>query len=445
MLGTVIIPMEAGVGAAITASAELLRGTRPVFEAGLSARGALAFADIMLPSAEVPGAWRMIEVKSATSVKRYHRDDVAIQAFVAARSGVELESVSIAHINSRWVYPGGDNYAGLLVEVDLTDEARSRCTEVESWIAGAQAVAALSVEPLRASGDHCHDPFSCGFLAYCQSAEPRAEYPIALLPRSRSKAIAELVAIGAIDLRDLPDDALSPRQVRVKSATLADETYFDAEGAAGDLAPYPLPAYFLDFETTQFAVPIWAGTRPYQQIPFQFSVHALDADAVLSADGFLDVSGADPSRGFAEALIRACAREWPVFVYNAAFEKCRIAELAATFSDLAEPLLAINARVVDLLPVAQQRYYHPRQQGSWSIKAVLPAIAPDLSYEALDGVKDGGAAMTAYQEAIHAQTAPQRREQIRQQLVKYCALDTYAMVRLWHFFTGRRAPESAHG
>jgi hypothetical protein len=212
--------------------------------------------------------------------------------------------------------------------------------------------------------------------------------------------------------------------------------YHDAPGSMADLAPHGLPALFLDFESIQFAVPIWKGTRPYQQIPFQFSVHALAKDGALKHKNFLDLSGGDPSEHFAQALIAACDGDGPIFVYNAAFEMTRIRELAERFPDLAEPLAAINARVVDLLPIARQRYYHPSQQGSWSIKAVLPAVAPDLRYDALTGVQDGGAAMAAYTEAIRPSTTSERKAEIETQLITYCRLDTFAMVRLWKFFSG---------
>ncbi|MET0983742.1 MAG: DUF2779 domain-containing protein, partial [Telluria sp.] len=186
--------------------------------------------------------------------------------------------------------------------------------------------------------------------------------------------------------------------------------------------------------------PIWAGTRPFQMIPFQFSVHRLDEAGKLEHRDFLDLSGDDPSRRFAEALVDACQGQGPVFVYNAGFETARIAELAARFADLAPALLAINERVVDLLPVARQRYYHPGQQGSWSIKQVLPAIAPDLRYDRLEGVQDGGAAMHAFLEAIAPATDPARKRQIERQLLDYCHLDTLAMVRLWEFFCGKEEP-----
>ena len=158
----------------------------------------------------------------------------------------------------------------------------------------------------------------------------------------------------------------------------------------------------------------------------------------MSHESFLDLSGGDPSLPFATALIAGCGKKGPVFVYNATFEKSRIRDLARRFPRLAKPLSSVVDRIVDLLPIARERYYHPSQRGSWSIKEVLPAVAPDLNYDALPGVKDGGMAMEAFQEAIRADTPPDRKEEIRRQLDAYCRLDTYAMVRLWHFFSGRR-------
>jgi hypothetical protein len=150
------------------------------------------------------------------------------------------------------------------------------------------------------------------------------------------------------------------------------------------------------------------------------------------------LSGNDPSSRFAEALIATCGKRGPVFVYNVGFETARIKELAERFPRLKKSLLAINARVVDLLRVAEQNFYHPSQEGSWSIKKVLPAIAPDLRYDTLNGVQDGGMAMTAYQEAISPLTVEKRKEEIGGQLLAYCWLDSYALLRLWQFFVGRQ-------
>lgn len=436
--GALIDVQSEGFNRAFERSAELLSTTQPIFEAGFSAGGALAFADVMLP-AQQDGkqVWRMVEVKSSTRVKDYHRDDVAVQAFIAQTAGVPLASIALAHIDSSWVYPGDEDYRGLLKENDLTAEAFARTDEVQGWIAEAQRVSAEAVEPAIDTGGHCDSPFECGFYGYCSRDEPKPEFPVYWLPRFSSSKAQELANQGVYDLSAVSDDLLNDKQQRVKVHTLANTVFFDAAGAAADLAPYGFPAYFLDFETIQFAVPIWKGTRPYQMITFQFSLHTLDASGQIEQTGFLDLSGNDPSEPFAHALIAACGEQGPVFVYNAGFEKARISELAQRYPHLSEALLAINARVVDLLPIARERYYHPSQQGSWSIKKVLPAVVPELRYDALDGVQDGGMAMGAFHEGIRPDTSATRKAQIEQQLLAYCELDTYAMVRLWQVFAGR--------
>ena len=437
--GVLIDIDKEGFTAAFARSAELLKHRQPVFEAGFSVGGALAFADVMLPNdppAEL--SWRMIEVKSSTSVKDYHRDDVAVQAYVAKVAGSPLTSVSLAHIDSSWIYPGNNDYRGLLKVNDLTDEAVARQAEVQGWIAKAGEVVEQPQEPVIAIGAHCDAPFECSFYSYCSRDEPKPEYPVYWLPRFPSAKVRELAESGIDDLRDVPDDLLNERQRRVKAHTLDNQAYFDAAGAAADLAPYPLPVQFLDFETIQFPVPIWAGTRPYQQIPFQFSLHTIDTGGQLEHAEFLDLSGGDPSAQFADELIRLCGTDpLPIFVYNAAFERSRISELATRFPNQREALLTLNERIVDLLPIARERYYHPSQHGSWSIKAVLPAVVPELQYSDLDGVQDGGMAMDAFLEALHPQTASDRKQHIRDQLLAYCKLDTYAMVRLWQVFSGR--------
>jgi hypothetical protein len=437
--GAVIDVNTEGFEAAFARSAKLLaESAQPVFEAGFKAAGALAFADVMLPEYENEQlTWKMVEVKSSTSVKDYHLDDIAVQTYVAQSAGVGLNSVALAHIDSSWVYPGEQDYRGLLRENDLTAETFARTEEVKGWIAEAQRIADQSNEPERALGAHCYQPFECGFCNYCNRGVVSPEYPLNWLPHMSSTKRNQLAESGVNDLRDVPDALLSDKQFRVKEHTLAKTVFFDAAGAASDLAPYGFPAYFLDFESIRFAIPIWKGTRPYQQITFQFSLHTLAEDGELSHIAFLDLSGDDPSERFAKELIAGCAENGPVFVYNAGFETARIRELAERFPNWAEQLLAINARVVDLLPIARKRYYHHSQQGSWSIKAVLPAAVPELSYDKLEGVQNGGAAMEAFIEAIQSGTSAERKGEIERQLLAYCQLDTFAMVRLWQFFSGQ--------
>lgn len=440
--GAVIDVKAEGYDGAFARSAALFADSQqPIFEAGFKAAGALALADVMLPVVEAGGrAWRMVEVKSSTGVKDYHRDDVAVQAFIARAAGVKLQSVAVACIDGSWVYPGAEDYRGLLKETELTAETLARTDEVAGWIEEAQKVVGRTEEPEIAVGAHCRVPFECGFCAYCNRANPKPEHPVDLLPGLSAALRSRFFTDGIDDLRAVPDELLSAKQGMVKRHTLAGTVFFDAAGAAADLTAHGFPAYFLDFETIQFTVPIWKGTRPYQQIPFQFSLHVLAESGTLAQRAFLDLSGDDPSAAFAAALIAACGASGPIFVYNAGFETARVRELAGRYPGLAEPLAAINARVVDLLPVARNRYYHPAQRGSWSIKAVLPATVPELSYEALAGVKDGAMAMSAYCEAIRPDTTAERRREIERQLLAYCRLDTFGLVRLWQFFNGRNAP-----
>lgn len=432
-----------GVAQALKVTQGLLEWNTPIFEAGFSAAGGLAFADALLPVRKGGSRqWRMIEVKSATSVKDYHRDDAAIQAFVAREAGVPLAGIAVAHVDSSWAYPGNNQYQGLLKEQDITEEAFSRTGEVKDWISAAQEVADKKRMPVACTGTQCQSPFECGFIDFCSSREPQARIPASILPRIQSRALKELfVEERVLELEDVPDNLLNEKQMRVKSHTLAGKTFFDSKKAAAALATHALPAYFVDFETAQMVVPLWAGLRPYQQIPFQYSLHRVDRNGLMSHREFLDLSGADPTRAFAEALVEDCGRRGPVFVYNAAFEQGRVKELAERYPDLAANLLAINSRMVDLLPIARDHYYHPDQRGSWSIKKVLPTVAPELRYDQLEGVQDGGMAMEAYQEAIASQTTLERKQEIHRQLSRYCALDTFAMVRLWQFFAGRQDME----
>lgn len=438
--GTVIDLEAEGFEAAFKRSEELLRkGGVPVFEAGLRIPGALAFADVMLPdySGDTP-RWHMIEVKSSSGVKDYHRDDIAVQTYVAESVGVDLASVSLAHVDTSFVYPGGKDYRGLLAEVDFTDEAKSRRGEVRGWLTGAQEVATLTEEPEISMGEQCSNPFVCAFCDYCGRDEVAIDFPLSSLPNFSGRKRAEVEALGIHDLREVPDEFLTVIQKRVRDVTRSGEVFLDVPGAAADLDGRGFPVRFLDFESVMLAVPIWTGTRPYQQIPFQFSLHCLDEGGSLTHESFLDLSGDDPSEAAAGSLIRACGDHGPVYTYNASFERMVIRDLAKRFPAQATALLAIHARIVDLLPVAKARFYHPNQHGRWGLKSVLPAACPELSYYHLDGVADGAMAVEAFKEAIAPGTTEVRKTEIERELLAYCHLDTLGLVRLWEVLLGKR-------
>ena len=445
-------PLEAGVyidvvkdgfPAAFKQSAKLLaEGMRPVFEAGFKSEKTIAFADVMIPLVDGGSrSWKMIEVKSSTGLKDYHRDDVAVQSFLARAMGVNLSSVCVAHIDSSWIYPGDGDYNGLLIESDLTGETIERTEEVSSWIRGAHQIADSSVEPDIATGEQCTTPFECGFCGYCNRNKLPPKFPVDWLPRVTPKQRAAFKQAGAEDLRDVPEHLLSKRQRFVRDHTLRNEVFFDQAMARKTITGSGFPAYFLDFETSNRPVPIWAGNRPYQQIPFQFSLHKLSDSLLLEHRQFLDLSGNDPSRPFAEAVIQECGKTGSIFVYNATFEKRILRELATRFLDLSAALKEIIERIIDLLPVAEKCFYAPSQHGSWSIKCVLPAAVPELSYDGLEGVRDGEMAASAFAEAIDQKTTEARKSELQRQLSDYCKLDTLAMVGLWKHCMGLNKPE----
>jgi len=435
------VPRES-VKDALAQSKALLRDpSRPLFEAGFETAHAYAFADVLLPVRRAGRhRWRLVEVKASGAIKDTHREDVAIQCHTARQAGVDLAGAALAHVDTAWVYPGNGDYDGLLQEVDLTHEAQQQASAVAAWIDEAQRVVARPRMPAIETGPHCHAPYACGFLDFCQSQETQPEHPATLIPGKHRAALAALMEQRRdLALQDVPDALLSDRQLRVKQCTLRDEVMHDLQGARADLQ-HALPHYYLDFETIQFAVPIWKGTRPYQQIPFQFVLLKQARDSGITQTDFLDLSGKDPSRALAERLIQTCGRQGVIYAYNASFERRVIQELAQRFRALRDDLLAIADRLFDLLAVARKRYYHPAQRGSWSIKALLPALSDGDPYAELEGIREGGMAAEAFRRAIQDDTADAERQIIAAQLQRYCALDTQAMRTVRDTLTGAAPP-----
>jgi hypothetical protein len=207
-----------------------------------------------------------------------------------------------------------------------------------------------------------------------------------------------------------------------------------APALAGLLSRLPYPRCYLDFESIQFAVPVWADTRPYEQLPFQWSCQIEERDAPMREEAFLDVSGKAPMRACAEQLVKKLGKTGSILTYSP-FERQVIRGLIRRFPALEADLDNLADRIVDLLPIIRQHYYHPDMRGSFSIKAVLPTVAPHLSYDQLDEVKDGTAAQAAFEEAISSNSSAERRAAIQRSLLNYCALDTLAMVELVRFLS----------
>lgn len=419
---------------ALTQEALSSRPRRPLYEATFDYQGTLIRADLLLPRAR--RGYRLVEVKASGSVKPQYLEDVAIQAWVMDKAGIALRSLELAHVDTQWTYPGREDYQGLLSYEDVTEDVNDRLDEVEDWVDAARETLS-GTEPDIAPGPQCSKPYPCPFMHYCIPAVPPDSYPLSDLPRG-GKVAEALAEEGFSDLRDLPAHRLTqPRHQFVHQAVCAGRAVM-LPGAEKTLKGLGWPRRYMDFETISFAVPIWAGTRPYQQVPFQWSCHIETAPNQVEHREFLAETPQDPRRAFAESLVEVLGEDdGPIFAYNASFERGRIQELAATFPDLAPRLEAAIKRIVDLLPLARDHYYHPDQHGSWSLKAVLPTIAPELAYSELD-ISEGGSAAEAYRSLLDLDMNTREAQQIRANLLEYCGLDTLALVRIAHFLQNQK-------
>ena len=423
-----MIEANEGLSAAATETMRLLTSgwSKPLFEATFVHDGVLVRVDLMLP---VEDGWHVAEVKSTTGVKAYHLSDVATQLWVMRECGVPIASASIRHLDRSFVLERVGEFAGLFADTFVDEQIEPLIANRPELVGSARATLAGG-EPVREVGAHCDDPFACSFKNYCGSdLPPVPEWPASLLPDAKGKKIAATFALNGIeDLLAIPASAMtSPKLARVHAATLTGEPFHDAAAIAAETSDWAYPRIFLDFETIQFAVPRWLGTRPYEQVPFQFSAHVQEREGHTQHLCFLSSDGADPRRACAEALA-LLPKTGAVIAWNASFEHGCLHSLATRFSDLAPALVSLASRLVDLLPVVRRHYYHRKMRGSWSIKAVLRTIAPELDYSALPGVKSGLDAQQGYLEAVDPRTSSARLATIRQELLDYCELDTRSMM-----------------
>lgn len=403
---------------------------RPIFEATFLADEVVVRADLLLPDVD---GYRMVEVKSSTTVKPYYLDDTAIQYWVMRQSGVPITSIKVACIDTTFVYQGDGDYARLLKQVDVSVTARKLEPEIPGWIHAARQTLA-SDKPAIDVGKQCQKPYGCPFLDACTAESPRPKtlYPVEMLPYV-GKLADELRSEGIEDVRDIPPGRLDLyTHERIRRVSISGQAELDSE-ATESMRRLGYPRHFIDFETINPAVPLWRGTRPYEHVPFQWSCHTEEKDGSITHHAFLASGTDDPRRAFAESLAAALSRTGPVFVYNASTERTHMQNMAERFPDLAPVLNEAIEWIVDLLPMTRQCYYHPDMKGSYSIKDVLPTIAPDLAYDNLK-VDGGEQAMQVFAELMKPDLPDARRTSLRQSLLSYCERDTLAMVKVAHFF-----------
>ena len=371
--------------------------------------------------------WDLIEVKSSTSVKDYHFDDMGFQYHVFCGAGHKIRKCFMMVIDNGYIRNDGIDPKALFRLEDVSSQVLARQGEVDTVTKQLDDVLKQAEAPDASIGARCFAPFECGYKKHCWKHVP--DYSVYDAFR---KAEADEIALQhGVDLKNLPSDIL-PGGVKgqdVKSY-LSGETIVDQSSIKSFLSQLKYPLYFLDYETVFPAIPLFDGTHPYQQIPFQFSVHIQETpDADLVHHEYLHKEPTDPRRPFAEQLLNLCGDEGNIIVYNQVFEIGRNKELAEEFSEYATAIDAINVRIIDLLVPFRKRWlYHPEQESSASIKAVLPAFT-DLSYDDLE-ISDGGDAMLQYAAFVGGKLPESELPTLWKNLTAYCKQDTNAMVLL---------------
>ena len=376
------------------------------------------------------GEFDLIEVKSTTGVKDVHIPDVAVQLYMVEGAGIRIRRAYLMHIDNSYVYQGGEHdLDGLFSLSDVTDRARMHMeTEMQAYLEQMRESLLMREAPDIETGRHCTTPYVCPFFGYCHRDE--LEHPVRELPGLRQSAHERLKDSGIGSIGEIPPDypGLSALQRRVRDSVASGHP-FVGSGLKSKLHEIEFPASFLDFETINPAVPMYAGTSPYQRIPFQWSLHVRDEDGGLSHSELLHDRSSDPREWFITSLLAGIPTQGSIVAYSS-YEKSMLRELARDFPYYRGPLLALTGRVIDLMQIVRSEYYHPKFHGSFSIKSVAPALAPNLAYNDLD-IREGTAASGLYAQLIAGDTPQAEADKVREALLAYCKRDTEAMVRLF--------------
>lgn len=405
-------------------SLRALQFRKPLFEAGFKYKDAFARADILNPIGN--DAWDIIEVKSSTEVKGINLQDVALQCYVYEGAGIKVRKCWIYFINNQYIRKGDIEPEKLFSKEEISSEVEKLLPGVEKNLRYMVDVIQLSKYPDIKIGPQCNDPYNCPLVDNCWSFLPKNN--VFTLTRIGKKGFGLLDA-GISDIKDIPKSyQLTEKQLIQVEAIHTRIPNINRQGIQGFLNTLEYPLYFLDFETFMTAIPMYDNVRPYQSIPFQYSLHVLKAASAKPEHySFLADGKKDPRPELLKLLKKLLGNSGSIIAYNAGFEKGKLADASATFIEYKDWFESIQKRIIDLLsPFRSFDYYHPDQNGTASIKAVLPTLT-GKSYKGME-IADGGTASNEYLRVTFGDVDTLDRQHVRNQLEEYCGLDTMAMV-----------------
>ncbi len=397
-----------------------------IYEASFNYSDVLAVADILVNE---KSGLKIFEVKSSTSISETYIRDAALQYWVISNSGYRIKDFSITYINNQYIRKGALD----LDELFITESVLSLILPLQKWVEENverfKKVLNKKTIPKIDIGEHCYDPYTCGFYEYCRKHIP--ENSIFDLSGVHLNKKYDLYREGIIKLEDIPDDVKLSQTAKLQVEVYkSKKDIIDKKAIKEFLSDLNYPVYFMDFETFQPAVPMFDNSKPYMQIPFQYSLHyKKNKKSTVEHYEFLAETGNDPRKKFIENLLRDTKSEGDILTYNKSFEVLRLKEIAEAFPKYKKQIEERINRVKDLMLPFQKKYYYTyKMQGSYSIKYILPALIPELSYKDLE-INEGGLASIAF-EGLFYETDLMRIADTRTNLLEYCKLDTLAMVKL---------------
>ena len=402
---------------------QLMLQRRPLFEAGILVENLYSRIDILNP-VDID-QWDIIEVKSTTSVKDVHIQDVSFQKHCCNLQGINIRNSYIMHINNNYIKDGEINPEEYFSLQDISTEVYEAIAGIQDRIDEIYDAISRPYCPEIIIGKQCSDPYDCK-LGECWDFLPEGN--VFNLYRGGRKCF-ELFDDGILAIGDIPEDyKLTESQQIQRNCECNVQPYINKQEIIQFLSKLEYPLYYLDFETIGPAVPMFDGTRPYQAVPFQFSLHIVkDEYSKPEHFSFLAEGKNDPRPDFLAELNNVLGDNGSIIVYNQSFEEGILKNLALSFPEYTSWSNKVRERLVDLLiPFRRFHYYHPLQKGSASIKSVLPALT-GKSYYGMD-IADGESASIAFQAVTYGDVPVEGRNKIRADLAKYCKLDTEGMI-----------------
>lgn len=410
-------------------TAAVSEGASAVFEATVAFAKILCRVDILKRVEKNGNLWDMYEVKSSTSVKEQHYPDLAVQKYCFEGQGYKIRHTRLIHVNNLYYRNGEIEPNKLLSAKNVSARIAAALEEVPAKSKEFFEVMDSPVCPPIVPGRQCKEPYDCVYFDYCNAAPP--DYSIYELSNGR-KARAELAERGIILLKDIPDEFyLNKRQAAQVASVKATTPVVNKTEVKKHLDKLKYPLYFFDFETVSCALPLFNRSRPYQNVPFQFSLHIQEKPGgPCRHEAFLLKSREDPREKLIQAMLDQLGDTGSIVAYYKAFEESCIKGLAHDLPQYKNKLLALLPRFWDLIvPFQNGDYAHYDFHGSASLKFVLPALVPSLSYQEL-AIQDGGEASLIAELWYDGKMDQEEWEQRYSELLQYCALDTLAMVEV---------------